>query len=182
MRILLALFAALTLVGCSETESVVDLSQPDLSIRFNELEDEIKPEDKLIGAWILQRLDFANEFSVFSELHWLRDIQELEVADYLVTLFLYPNGKWHVVLATIFADNTYFDTTYLVGEYMVSDTEFMISGGRHGCFNVDRGTYTVNDYYLTLRKKPGLSALIFEKIIVEEEPEPESKEPIRLWD
>ncbi len=176
ISILLLILLPLTVLGCSETES---LTESDFEIRYNQLEEEALPSEMFVGAWMLQSLNYANDFSVFSELHWLSDIQDLEVAEYVVTLFFYPNGKWNAVLASSFADEPFiFDSTYLVGEYMVSDSEFMISGGKHGCFNVDKGTYTISDNYLTL-KNSYLSALIFEKVIVEAEPE---TEVIRLWD
>ena len=50
-------------------------------------------------------------------------------------------------------------------------------GRKHGCFNVDLGTYTVTDKYLNLRK--GItSSMTLERIVPDDEPEP----TVRLWD
>ena len=174
MKVLIALLAVLVLVSCSETENITDA---DLGISYSVMAADV--QEQIVGGWILSSFPSHNDFDVFIELDWLRDIENLEVAEYVISAWFYPNGRWHIVLASSFVgEPIIYDTAYLVGEYILTDTEFMISGGRYGCFNVDSGTYTISETTLSL--KNGYSTLYFERIGADEpEDEPEQ---IRLWD
>ena len=122
MKEFILVCVALALFGCSESENLTGVDDADLSINYSVME--ANPKDQIIGGWILTSMPYNNEFNVFGELKWLKEIQDLEVSEYVVSIFFYPSGKWHMILLSSFTeDNVGIDTIYLVGEYIVTDTD-----------------------------------------------------------
>ena len=181
VSILPLLLFPLIVFGCSETES---LSRSDFDIKYSQLEDDPTPQEMLIGTWGMSSIA-SNGFTVFTSLEWLKDVGSLEDdIEYKVRLYFYSNGKWRVMLSTSIAEGEpIFDSTYLVGEYMATESDIMISGGRYGCFSVDKGTYKISgNTYLTLIKSRTLPALVFERVVVEETTNRNDQGQIKLWD
>lgn len=145
------LCVVLLAASCSETHSIND-PEADADILFAPLEDNKRDEQSVLGTWSIDYSPGSDETGLFffNESDWMEiGTPNMEL---LIVEFLTGN-KWQAsLLYNDWHGDYHLQYPYLIGEYMFKDNgQFMMSGGRFGCFSSIVGRYFVRGDLLVLR-------------------------------
>lgn len=154
MPALLNLFLVLCFVvitACSETVSN-DETTDDVNLRFAPLNDGVPvQEDIQRRYWAMSTLPSEDRtgFFVFNDILWLRSSHQIE------RLFVRfdVKGRWNAwLLMREFDSDELRVENFVAGDYLFTeDGQFMMSGGRFGCFSSVVGRYYLRGDALALR-------------------------------
>ena len=151
LKCVFVLCVVLLAASCSETDSIND-PDDDADILFAQLEDDEQVDQSVLGFWSIDYspgLDSPGLF-FFNEGDWIdNSTPNMEL---LIVEFLEGN-KWQAsLLYHDWNDDYHLHYPYLIGEYMFKDNgQFMMSGGRFGCFSSIVGRYFVRGDLMVLR-------------------------------
>ena len=148
-KVLLIVCIAFLVTSCSETTN--DL-KADTDILFARLNHDEQMDQRVLGFWSIDYspgLDSPGLF-FFNEGDWIDNAtpnMELLIVEFL------EGNKWQAsLLYHDWNDDYHLHYPYLIGEYMFKDNgQFMMSGGRFGCFSSVTGLYYVKGDRMVLR-------------------------------
>ena len=148
------LCVVLLAASCSETDSI-NAPEADADILFAPLENR-RDEESVIGYWSLDHgrgLDDIGLFFFYESLWMERSTPNMEL---LIIEFLTDNQWQASLLYDDWNGDLHLQYPYLIGEYMFKDNgQFMMSGGRMGCFSSIVGRYFVRGDTMVLRANGG---------------------------
>lgn len=153
LRVALVFCVVLSVASCSETEYNNE-AETDTDLLFAPLEHDDQFDENLLGFW--STCCWANPsnagFFMFNEEEWFVNAGIMRVE--LLIIEFQRDNKWTASLLLKDLNDEYqLLYPYLTGEYMFKDNhQFMMSGGRFGCFSVVTGLYAFRPHgWLVLR-------------------------------
>ena len=152
LKFLLMLCVVLLVASCSETGHNND-SEDDTDILFAPLNHDEQMDKSVVGFWAASSMPGSSRpgFFIFGEGEWLESADRPNLE--LLVVEFRPGNKWDAfLLLKDWNDEYYIDYPYMIGEYLFNENgQFMMSGGRFGCFSSVTGLYYVKGDYMVLR-------------------------------